>query len=185
MKHVNTIIIFSILFLMFPINSNGISLIDKNKKVKQTTKDTKKWSDWIEVKVDEMEGDTVYRSKDWLTISNENTQKVIHLWMEKDGYNGSIDILFNVHGSGNCIDDENRIIILFKDKTKIDKYGISKFNCNNNSWVSFEGEEVEYLKSKEIDKIRVYTTEGSVQEELNTKQSKEFLTTINHLIDRK
>jgi hypothetical protein len=178
-----------LLFILTGILLNlniGYSLsYDKNPKGKQTKRDVKKWSDWIDVKVDEMEGDTTYKSKDWITISNSNTSDVIFVWMEKEGYNGSIDILFNVRGSGNCIDDNNRVIILFRDKTKIDTNGISKFNCNQNSWFSFEDESVDSLKSKEIDKIRVYTVDGSVQLELTQIQSKEFLTVINHLIDRK
>ncbi len=176
------ILLFS---LFFQGESKSMKIIDKSPKKSSDKRDVNKWKDWIQVSIDEMEGDTSYRSKDWLTISNDNPEKVIYVWMEKEGYDGSINVCFNVHGSGNCIDDNNRIIILFKDKTKIDKIGISKYNCDNNSWFSFEDEEIQFLKGKDIDKIRVYTREGSVQEEFSSKQSKEFLTIINHLIDRK
>jgi hypothetical protein len=105
--------------------------------------------------------------------------------MEKSGYDGSPWILFNTYGSGNCIDNDNRIIILFTDKSKIDTQGSSKFNCNNNSWLYLGSEYIEDMKNKNIEKVRVYTMNGSVEETFTPKQSEEFRVTFKYLIDLK
>jgi hypothetical protein len=144
-----------------------------------------KFSDWIEISVDEMTNDTTFRSKELLSVSNVRKEDGFIIRMEKSGYDGSPWILFNTYGSGNCIDNDNRIIILFTDKSKIDTQGSSKFNCNNNSWLYLGSEYIEDMKNKNIEKVRVYTMNGSVEETFTPKQSEEFRVTFKYLIDLK
>ena len=89
-------------------------------------------------------------------------------------------------GSGNCIDDDDKMLILFKDGTRTTIYNDADFNCKAKFTIYFGGsfgkkKQLELLKTKEIETIRVWTSQSYVQRDLTPKQSKELMNTIKCL----
>jgi uncharacterized protein (TIGR02145 family) len=139
--------------------------------------------DWIKTGINKKTSDTVFESIDKLYFYSVEEEHGFTIRMNKTGYNGAPWILFNTFGSGNCIEENNRIVIVFKDKAKIETTGNSKNNCNNNCWLKVESSYIKDLMYKNIDKIQVHTKEGSVEEILTKKQADEFRTTFKFLVN--
>lgn len=178
-------IITLLITICFQVGTRSMTVIDKKPKKTSDKRDVNKWSDWITISVDEMTNDSTFESKDVIGISNVRKEDGFIIKMNKSGYDGSPWILFNTYGSGNCIDENNRIIFIFTDKTKIDSEGSSKFNCNNNCWFNVDSEYIESFSNKNLEKVRVYTMNGSVEETFTKKQSDEFRVTFKYLIEMK
>ena len=179
--------IFMILLFSFFFQgeSKSMKIIDKSPKKSSDKRDVNKWKDWILISVDEMTNDSTYQSRDLIGVSNENKENGFIITMNKSGYDGSPWVLFRTYGSGNCIDDDNRIIFMFTDKTKIDSKGSSKFNCDNQCWYNVDDEYIETFITKNIEKVRVYTKSGSVEQTFTKKQSDEFIITFKYLVKNK
>lgn len=144
----------------------------------------------------------VLSSKDEMTdkTSYFPSQKIICAKTDKSvGFSLSVfidddltikDLKVVMIGLGGCVED-NEIIILFDDDTKLNLKSWNKFNCDGDAWFTISKKDIELLSTKKIKKIRVtngrtfenYT--GEVKEErkdyfvrlfkaLNNKQTFEF-----------
>jgi hypothetical protein len=130
-------------------------------------------------KTDKMTGTTSLSSLNSLTISNSSQRLSIYMMNMKN----VVVLNINVFGAGSCIDDDNEIIVLFKDGTKLKMYADNKFNCKSEFTLYFKGgfgkiSQLEELRSKEIETIRVYTSSSVAQVDLTKEQSIEFMETI-------
>jgi len=63
-----------------------------------------------------------------------------------------------VNIGSNCVEN-NELVILFDDDTKITLTSWNKFNCDGNAWFNLEPNEIETLSKLKIKKIKI--TNGS------------------------
>jgi hypothetical protein len=179
---IRRLIFLSIMISMVNVLHSNV-VIDKSPKKNSDKRSYNKSTDWVTLSVDDMTNDTTYKSIDYIEVPVNVKDKGFLIRMEKYGYDGSPWIMFETFGSGECIDNKNRVIILFSDKTKIDTEGSSKFNCKNVCLIKISEEDSELLKSKNIEKVRVYTVNGSVEETFSKKQSEDFRITFKYLVE--
>ena len=82
--------------------------------------------------------------------------------------------------SNNCIDKGGKMLILFRDGTRIELLNQYKYNCNGKFRVYFGGNfgkytQFRHLKNKEIETIRIWTSDSYVQNDLTHTNSKELM----------
>jgi len=155
------------------------------KSVKRKTvyegRDTNNPSLWVARKIDDMEGDTTYYSTRYVVVSNESKKKGLRISIQRvmsmDLYWVSIYAI----GAGSCVDEHSRIIILFEDQTKRDFEGEHDFNCDGRASFSLSQEDIDLYLSKAVSKIRVYTRNGYIEEQLTASQANEYRITLKHL----
>lgn len=78
-------------------------------------------------------------------------------------------------GRGYCIDQYNRIIVLFEDGSKQNMNNLAEYNCDRRTSIMISRPALRKLISKKVAKIRVYTVEGYVEESLSTDESDALL----------
>lgn len=87
-----------------------------------------------------------------------------------------------VGGAGRCIDDDDDMNILFRDGTRLELENDGDFNCDAEFALYFNGssgkKQLEMLKTKEIETMRIWTTKSYVQKDLTEVQSKLLLNSI-------
>ena len=98
--------------------------------------------------------------------------------------NEGIIVGFKVVGAHDCIDFGNEAIFLFRDGSILKAKNMAEFNCYNNFAIYLGGQYgnlplLEALGSKEIESLRVYTTNGNVEQELLPHDSKRIMASVN------
>lgn len=141
---------------------------------------------YISTEVDKITGKSIVAAKEVLVVS-------------KDGKNGfgfyilkgnKESIIFSIQavGSGNCIDDDNKMNVLFRDGSRIELINDGKFNCDAKFTQYFGGvfgkkKELEMFRTKEVETIRIWTSRGYVEEDFTYEQSKQLLNTVDCLLN--
>lgn len=108
--------------------------------------------------------------------------------VSKDGKNGFGIHLFQgtgkalifsatVVGAGPCIDDNNKMNVLFRDGTRIELLHEGDFNCEGSFTLYLGGafgkkREMEYFMTREVKIMRIWTSKSYVEEELTSDNSK-------------
>lgn len=138
-------------------------------------------SKYIETNNDKMTGKSTIASKDYLILSKDGGAKGISIM----GMISQETLIISIKaiGSGNCIDDDSKMNILFRDGTRLELKNNGKFNCKAKFTLYFgdyykKTKELEILQTKEIETMRVWTSNGYVEEDLSLEQSKQFMKTI-------
>lgn len=96
---------------------------------------------------------------------------------------GAMIIVIDVLGSSPCISEEQKMNILFRDGSRLElKNGNT--NCSGKFNIYFGGDfklspKYKELAEKEIETIRVWTTNGAVQEDLSNTDSQKLMNTFN------
>ena len=102
---------------------------------------------------DTMEDKTYYMTSYDLVVANEDRSRgaklTIHLTGDKFGF-----LTAKLIGLGNCVED-NKIIILFEDGTKINLASWNDFNCDGNAYLNLTPEQLTKLTTLEVKTIRV------------------------------
>lgn len=158
-------------------------------KYLESPKDEKASSDcskYISVNVDKMTGKTSKSTKSNLVVSSDGGVKGFGFLLMKSS--GSIIFSIDVAGAGNCIDDEDKMNVLFRDGTKLELSSDGKFNCKRKYSQYFLGafgkkKQFEMFRTKEVETIRIWTSDGYVEEDFTIEQSQELIMTINCLIN--
>jgi hypothetical protein len=124
------------------------------------------------------------RGKNMIIIAEKNDGKEISISMQK-GAKNVISIVFHPTGAGQCIGEANKINIDFTDGSKIDLSN-EYSNCKGESTANFGGtygrkKPLGELQSKKIKSIRIWTTDGSVQQKLSDNNKEQFFQMINCL----
>jgi len=100
-----------------------------------------------------MEDETYYMTSYDLVIANEDRSRgaklTIHLTGGKFGF-----LTAKLIGLGNCVED-NKIIILFEDNTKITLTSWNDFNCEGNAYLNLTPQQLTKLTTLEVKTIRV------------------------------
>jgi hypothetical protein len=89
-------------------------------------------------------------------------------------------------GAGSCINDDNKMNVLFRDGTRIEVLNSGKFNCEGKFTLYLGGvfgkkKELDLFKSKEVETMRVWTSNGYVEKDFTPEQSKKLMNTMSCL----
>ncbi len=123
-----------------------------------------------------------------------STSTIREIIVSKDGGNtglifsgffkdGQFSLLFNAYGASLCMEPGSEISILFRDGSKLILQNDHKYNCDNKGAVYFgsrwgKKKELQKMLKKEIETMRVYTTDGYVQEDFSKNNSVDFMETL-------
>lgn len=82
--------------------------------------------------------------------------------------------------AGGCINDSSKVNILFKDGTRLELTGASKFNCDGEVSLYFRGvfgnsSALEMLKTKPIETMRVHTFKSFVDRDFTPDQADQLM----------
>lgn len=141
-------------------------------------------SDLISTETDKMTGKTSTGAKESLIISDDGGKYGFGIYMLKT----EKSIIFSIKavGAGSCIDDDNKMNVLFRDGTRLEMSNNGKFNCEAKFTLYFGGifgnkEQLEMFKTKEIETLRIWTSKSYVEKDFTPDQSKRFMKTVECL----
>jgi hypothetical protein len=166
------------------LNSDGTwKYIEENK----ITTDSSKKSDcsnFIQTIEDKMDGEKTTYSKNLISVPNFNENKKFVLSLSL-GPNNEIIFLIIAVGAG-CIEEKNKINILFTDGSRLQLFSNDEFNCKGETTLYFGGifgrtKELQELKTKKIQTMRIATTDTYFEKDFTDENSNEFFQTINCL----
>lgn len=164
------------------LNSDGTWKYNETLKTIQSNTDINDCSNWILTQIDKVDGTSTTAGKKVITVLN-NTGKTGFSILIMKYLESGVALSINAYGAGNCIDQYAKINILFTDGSRLVLSNNGKFNCDNTSILLFGGafgkiNELEQLKSKKIQTMRVWTTNSYVQEDFTEENQIE----INNVI---
>jgi len=144
-------------------------------------------ADLVVTETDKMTGRISTSSKEVLAISDDGGKTGFGIFCMKGS--NSIIMIIQVVGAGSCINDDNKVNILFRDGSKLELSNDGKFNCDAKFTIYFGGifqkkKELNELKTKEIETMRVWTTKSYVQKDFSNEQSKILMTTLKCLSEK-
>jgi hypothetical protein len=133
--------------------------------------------DLITKEMDKVTGELTISAKDPLIISNKDDDKLNIIFVKGD--RDVIIVGIQAIGASRCIDDDDKINILFRDGTRLELRNNGKFNCDAMNTQYFGGlfgkkKELTMLREKEIETMRVWTSDGYVEEDFTLEQSTKF-----------
>lgn len=141
-------------------------------------------SELISTETDKMTGKSSTASKKTLIISDDGGKNGFGIFLMKS----SNSIIFSIQavGAGSCIDDDSKMNILFRDGTRLELVNNGKFNCKAKFTLYFGGafgkkKELEMLRTKEIETMRVWTSKSYVEKDFSSEQSKQLMKTVDCL----
>lgn len=137
---------------------------------------------YIETTEDKVTGKSTTASKNMLIVSKDGGKKGFGIFLMKG--EKSVIISIQAVGAGGCIDDDAKMNILFRDGTRLELTNDGKFNCDAKYTLYFGGyfgkkKELELLKTKEIETMRIWTSKSYVEENFTDDQSNELLKSLN------
>lgn len=167
------------------LNSDGTWKYQEEKTTQTTTAKDSDCSNYIETTEDKMTGKKSTAGKSTIVVSTDGGKKGLGILLMKSS-SGSLIVSIQAVGAGSCIDEGNKINILFKDGSKLELASDGKFNCKGNATLYFGGvfgkkKQLEELKTKKIQTMRVWTSDSFVEKDFTEDNSDEFFHTINCL----
>lgn len=140
----------------------------------------------ISTDTDKVTGKSTTGAKEALLVTEDGGKTGFGIYLFK-GSNSLICSITAV-GAGSCIDDDDKANILFRDRSRIELINDSKFNCDANFTLYFGGifgkkRELESLKTKEIETLRIWTSDGYVEKDFTSDQSKTLIALLTCLSD--
>jgi hypothetical protein len=143
-------------------------------------------SNWIKTEIDKVSGDTFTGAKNTLIVSTDRGETGLGIFMMQ-GIDGGLILLIQAVGAGSCIDEEEKINILFTDGSRLELANDGEFNCKGEVTLYFgdkfgKKKQLEELKTKKIQTMRVWTSDGYVEEDFTKDNQEEFYYVINCLI---
>ena len=144
-------------------------------------------SNYISTEVDKVTGESIVGAKEMLIVSKDGGKNGFGFYILKTD-RGSIIFSIQAVGAGNCIDDDDKMNVLFRDGTRIELVNDADFNCDAKYTQYFGGvfgrkKELEMFRTKEVETIRIWTSDGYVEEDFNSEQSKQLLHTVDCLLN--
>lgn len=141
-------------------------------------------SDLIITEEDKMTGKSSTGAKNTLIISDDGGKNGLGIY----ALNGSKStiIIIQAVGAGSCIDDDNKLNILFRDGSRLELFNDAKFNCDAKMTLYFGGifgkkKQLKELTSKEVETMRVWTSKSYVEKDFSSDQSKQLMQTLKCL----
>lgn len=171
------------------LNSNGTWEYEKEKEdstsVEQSTENC---NIYIETITDKVTGEASTSAKSTLIVSRDGGKKGFGIFLMKGSKSTKLIFVISAAGAGSCIDKGDKINILFTDGTRLELYSDGKFNCKGQATLYFGGvfgknSELEMLKNKKIETLRVWTNNGYVEENFTIGNQNEFQHTVSCLLE--
>ena len=165
------------------LNEDGTWKFDTTVVVEKTV--NMECSELISTETDKMTGKSSTASKETLIISDDGGKNGFGIFLMNSS-SGSIIFSIQAVGAGGCIDDDNKMNILFRDGTRLELVNNGKFNCKAKFTLYFGGsfgnkKELEMLRTKEIETMRIWTSKSYVEKDFSSEQSKQLMQTIDCL----
>lgn len=154
--------------------------IEINEKPKTTTIDN---CDKItEFSTDKVTGNKTQVSKETLMISKDGKKGILIYAIRSKG----LILSMQAYGASSCIDEKAKVNVLFRDGSRLELLNDGKFNCDKDFTFYFGGvfgktNELDALRTKEIETIRAWTRDGFVEEDLTVQNSVLLMQTIGCL----
>jgi len=126
-------------------------------------------TDWIENKYDDVSGITIKSMKDRLYINKDGQQKVSLFIAQKIEDSEKEMVLTIDIKDGGCINNQNGIIFLFTDGTRLKELNHGSDNCAGFAMLNigipiYDGNTIKsYLMQKKVKTLRIYTNDTFVQ----------------------
>lgn len=137
--------------------------------------------------VDKMTNRISIHVKELIPIFNQNTEEGISFYAGNQLNANHLFLSFYAYGAGNCIDEDNEIIVLFRDGSKFTLRQSGDFNCDNSFTLLLTKDqykrEIDLLSSIEIETMRIYTTDSYVEQDLTPEQSKKIQKSIFFILN--
>src|SRR5690554_1733629 len=144
-------------------------------------------SDLISTETDKMTGKSTTASKETLIISEDGGKTGFGIFIMD--LSGSLVFSIQAVGAGSCIDDDNKMNVLFRDGTRLELVNNGKFNCDGKFTLYFGGsfgkkKELEIFRTKEVETMRIWTSKSYVEKDFSSDQSKELMKTVDCLLNQ-
>lgn len=139
----------------------------------------------LETIEDKRTGTRTTRAKNMIIVAEGDSKKEIGVLLQK-GPKGVITMIFRPVGAGECIGEGNKINFVFTDNSKLELSNDGLTNCRGEAAANFGGlygrkKMLEELKTKKIKSIKIWTQQGSVQQNLSVENQEEIMRMINCL----
>jgi hypothetical protein len=169
------------------LNDDGTWKYVETSVEKQEPVNSSDCSNYISTEVDKVTGKSTVAAKEMLIVSKDGGKNGFGFIIMKSD-RGSIIFSIQAVGAGNCIDDDNKMNVLFRDGTRIELFNDGKFNCDAKYTQYFGGvfgkkKELEMFRTKEVETIRIWTSKSYVEEDFTSEQSKQLLHTVDCLLN--
>jgi hypothetical protein len=143
-------------------------------------------SELISTEKDKMTGKTSTSAKKTLIVSDDGGKSGFGIYLI-NGSSSSLIWSIQVAGAGGCIDDDNKMNVLFRDGTRLELVNNGEFNCESQFTLYFGGsfgkkKELEMLRTKEVETIRIWTSKNYVEKDFTSEQSKQLMKTVDCLL---
>lgn len=170
---------------MVILNSDGTWKYAEIKTVNTEPEDNSDCSKYISTEVDKVTGKSIVAAKDMLIVSRDGGKNGFGIYVLKSE-RGSIIFSIQAVGAGSCIDDKNKMNVLFRDGTRLELINDGKFNCDAKYTQYFGGvfgkkKELEMFRTKEVETMRIWTSKSYVEENFTSNQSKELMNVVSCL----
>lgn len=144
-------------------------------------------ADLISTETDKMTGKSTTASKETLIISEDGGQTGFGIFIMD--ISGPLVLSIQAVGAGNCIDDDNKMNVLFRDGTRLELINNGKFNCDGEFTLYLGGsigkkKELEMFRTKEVETIRIWTSESYVEKDFSADQGKLLMKTVDCLLNK-
>lgn len=166
------------------LNNNGSWKYDVENNLPENKSDNIDCSNWIIKQEDKVSGSSVLTMKNPIIVSQDGGENGLIIRLVFSSNTIILNIIAN--GAGRCIDKNAKINILFKDGSRMELLNESDFNCKGSATIYFGGifgkkNKLIDFKNKNIETIRVWTSDSYVQETLDEEQSMNFRSALNCL----
>ncbi len=162
------------------LKSDGTWKYKTEESVKET--DNVGCSDLIETTSDKVTGKTYTGSKGKIIVASEDNKKGFGISLLK----GQTSIIVSIQavGAGNCIDDDAKMNVLFRDGTRLEMINQGKFNCDASFTLYLGGsfgfkKQLKMLCEKEIETLRVWTSKSYVERDFTTSESAKLMNSLS------
>ena len=167
------------------LNDDGTWKYDTTIVVEETV--NLECSELISTETDKMTGKSSTAAKNTLIVSDDGGKNGFGIFLMNSS-SGSIIFSIQAVGAGGCIDDDNKMNILFRDGTRLELVNNGKFNCKSKFTLYFGGsfgkkKQLEMLRTKEIETMRIWTSKSYVEKNFTSEQSKQLMKTVDCLLN--
>lgn len=166
------------------LNTNGTwTYAEKN--ASDTVSNSLSCESLISTEVDKVTGNSTIGSISTLVVSKDGGKNGFGIFFMKSS-TGSIITSIKAVGAGSCIDEKAKMNILFRDGTRLELLNDTKFNCEGKYTLYFLGafgkkKELEMLKTKEIETMRIWTSDSFVEQDFSAEQSQTVMMSLQCL----
>jgi len=167
------------------LNENGTwEYVQAEKDTTEKNMESSDCSAYISTETDKVTGKSTTASKETLIISSDGGKTGFGIFM----MNISETVILSIQaaGGGSCIDDDDKMNVLFRDGTRLEIVNSGKFNCDGKFTVYLGGriggkKNLEAFKTKEIETMRIWTSKSYVEKDFSSAESKQFMQTVSCL----